>query len=637
MEKSKTTIIPTEAILSLSKSHPLFQSDKVTLSPEAAALIANTVEFRIKQVIQMAHRFMVKSCRYVDNQPILLPSDVRDALRTLRMENFDGYTNCYDYRYVISSKLYKGNRVVKCESTLRNSMDERCWGRQKLTDIVARDMQKAIPAHPGLTVHWTLVNGLVPALSSNMVVCATDEFNERAKRQMIEMSMDSVNFLNSDEASRLLDEVEQFASKIKLPLSIGDVVSNSNLEKSIVQSLQLHLGNTNESHDKNIEEKVAVVPKIVIPKVEHILTKEQRFFLKEIKTTVKRASMTMDHQAQVQLGKVLSILRNSPALDQLLPELTAFFVFELERNSGDMESILKFSEALSANQKIQLHFHVHQLVAPLLNVVLKHDEEQELQAVYRNLFFRRIAAKALGNVANNLRNAKKGLEGIDQYLMTLYKRAIVDEKCSITVLYGAMCGISQLPLGARRIIFFPLVPLIIPALYRKHVQAHSKYTATSSMVEEFKFVTCQEILHMAMVMLYDACFEDILECVQDTGVFSISHEAQVMIQDTLNGCIEKVVNPENFLPIYTAILSRCFDILRPSKAIARRKETRNRLPEIEIASLYSQIKDERRSKRRRTMEVVRPKNSSERYSSSVETVETPWFIGQAINSMTLTI
>lgn len=625
--------------MALSRTHPLFQSDKVTLSKEAASLIANTVECRIKQVIQMAHRFMFKSCRYVEKKPALLPSDVRDALRTLRMENLDGYSNCYDYRYVISSKLYKGNRVVKCESTLKNSMDDRCWGRQKLTDIVARDMQKAIPAQPGLSVHWMLVNGNVPALASNMAVCITDEFNREAKRQMVEMSMENVNFLNSDDASKQLEEIERFSAKIKLPTALGTTIaSTSILEKSIVDSLKLHLTGSNEGPvDKNVEDKASIMPKIVIPKVEHVLTKEQRFFLKEIKNTVKRASVSMEHQAQVQLGKVLSILRNSPALDQLLPELTAFFVSELQRSTGDMEAILKFAEALSANSHIQLHFHVHQLVAPLLNMALKHDEDQNLQTVHNNLCLRKIAAKTLGNIANNLRYSKKGLEGIDPYLMTLYKRAIVDDKCSITVLYGAMCGISHLPLGARRIIFFPLVPLIMSALYKKHILAYEKHSATGSKVEEFKFVTCQEILHMAMLMLYDACFEDVLESVQDTGVFSISHEAQVMIQETLSGCMERVVNPEGFLPIYIAILSRCFGVLKPEKAKEEKKIASQRLPELEIADFYAKIEEERAGKRRRTIQVDKAKGNSTNQGSAVELVEAPWYIGQAINSMTLTI
>ncbi|ORM42221.1 Inosine triphosphate pyrophosphatase [Babesia sp. Xinjiang] len=638
MESQRTTIIPTEAILSLSKTHPLFQSDRVTLSDEAAALIANTVEFKMKQIIQMAHRFMIKSCRYVDTQPMLLPNDIRDALRTLRMESLDGYNNCYDYRYVISSKLYKGNRVVKRESTLKNAMDERCWGRQKLTDIVTRDMQKAIPAQPGLTVHWMLVNGNVPALASNMTQCVTEEFKQEAKRQMVRLALDHVNFLNSEDANKQLSEVENLVAKTKLPMNLSIAGSGNAVEMAIVDSLQRHLGNATEGPtDKSADDKSSKFPTITIPKVEHILTKEQRFFLKEIKNTVKRASNSMDHQVHVQLGKVLSILKNSPALDQLLPELTAFFVSEIERSTGDVEAILKFAEAITANNKIQIHYHVHQLVAPLLTLILKHDEEQDLQSVHRNLCLRRLAAKTLGNIAKSLRDAKSGLEGIDQYLMTLYKRAVLDENCSLTVLYGAMCGMSHLPLAAKRMLFFPIVPLILSVLYKKHVQAHDRYVKSGSKMEEFKCFTCQEIVQLSMVMLYEACFEDILECVRETGLFSISYEAQIMIKETLDGYVDKTINPEHFLPLYTAILSRCFEILKPKKGIEAETENRKSLPEIENAERYHKMYQGGRNVKRQKVQVETNAITKKTYSSAVEQMAAPWYIGQATHVLTLTM
>ncbi|GIX62105.1 transcription initiation factor TFIID subunit 6, putative [Babesia caballi] len=553
------------------------------------------------------------------------------------MEHFDGYPSCYDYRYVIAPKLFKGNRIVKRESTPKLAVDEKFWGRQKLTDIVSRDMQKAIPAQPGLTVHWMVVNGTVPAISSNMAQCVTDEFNQEARRQMLQLAVNNVNFLDSSDASRQLEDVEKLASKVKFSTyPVGDSES-STVEMAIFDSLQRHLGNSEAPTDKQADDKTARLPKITIPRVEHILTKEQRFFLKETKNTVKRASHSMDHQIHVQLGKVLSILRNSPALDQLLPELTAFFVSEVERSNGDMETILKFAEAIAANEKIQIHYHVHQLVAPLLTLILKHDEEHDLQSVHRNLYLRKLAAKTLGNLASSLRNSKSGLDGIDQYLMTLYKRAVLDENCSLTVLYGAMCGMSHLPLAALRIVFFPIVPLIMSALYRKHVQAHDRYARTGSKVEEFKFITCQEIVHLATVMLYETCYEDILECVSDTGIFTASHEVQVMMQETLDGSADRSVNPEVFLPLYTAIVSRCFEVLKPQRVIRAPECVRHTLPEIENAELYYRMYMSEREGKRRKVQVEKASSALSAHEGPLDQVGEPWYIGQATHALTLSI
>ncbi|GBE59564.1 transcription initiation factor TFIID complex subunit TAF6 [Babesia ovata] len=638
MEPPKTTIIPTEMVLSLSKTHPLFQNDKVILSEEAAALIASTVEFRLKEIIQMAQRFMSKSCRYINKHPTLMPTDVRDALRTLRMENLHGYTNCYDYRYVTSSKLYKGNRVVKRESTMKSAVDERCWGRQRLSEIISTDMQKAIPAQPGLTVHWMIVNGIVPALANNMAQCVTNEFNQEARRQMLQLSLDHVNFLESTDASKQLADVEKLASKIKVPTLRLASRARDTVDVAIVESLQRHLGNSVEGTvDRSTDDKAIKLPVITIPKVEHILTKEQKFFLKEIKSIVKKASNTMDHHIQLQLRKVLSILRNSPALDHILPDLALFFVSELERDNESIEAVLMFAEAIAANSKIQIHFHVHQLVVPLLTVLLKQDEERDLQTVHRNLCVRRLAAKALGNVSTNLRDTKTGLEGIDNYLMNIYKRAVLDSNCTLPVLYGAFCGISQLPLAAKRIVFFPIVPLIMPVLYKKHLRAHDKYAKTGSKVEEFAFITCQEIVHLSMIMLYEACFEDILECIHDTGVFAVSHEAQIMIRDTLKGCAEDTVNPEIFLPIYCAILTRCAEILTPKREIDSEEATNSRLPEIENAEWYYSMYLKETHPGSQITPVQPTRRTRKKTHKAAKQPPLPWYIAQPTHSLTLSI
>ncbi|EDO07709.1 TATA box binding protein associated factor (TAF) family protein [Babesia bovis T2Bo] len=633
MEDTSTTIIPTEAILALSRTHPLFQSGNITLGEEAAALIANTVEFKMKQIIQTAQRFMIKSCRYVENGPTLLPNDVRDALRTLKMDNIDGYNNCYDYRYVISSKLYKGNRVVKRESALKSGMDERCWGRQKLTDVVTKDMQKAIPAQPALTVHWTLINEEVPALASNMAQCITERFKQVAKKQIIQMAVEDINVLNAQDTARQLASVGKLLTNIKLPMTIDTLSYENNIERAILDALQKHITNVTE---RNTDDKNGKQTAITIPKVEHILTKEQRFFLKEIKNTVKKASTTMDHQVHVQLGKVLSILRKSPALDQLLPELAAFFVAELEQPTGDVEAILKFAEAITSNTKIQIHYHIHQLVAPLLKLMLKQDDKEDIQAINRNLSFRKLAAKTVGNLARALRESNTGLEGIDQYLMKLYKKTILDPKCSITMLYGAMCGIEQLPLTAKRILYFPMVPLLLNILFKKHRQAHRQYAKTGLKLEEFKSFTCQEIVHMALVILYEACYEDIVQCIHETANFNMSCEAQLMIKETLDGYACKAVNPENFIPIYNAIIARCFETLKPQEIVEHKKKEYKTLPEIEHALQYYQFYKSERTKKRQRVEEI-PQTTETDYRSPLEQMTTAWYIGQATHALTLTI
>ncbi|EKX73239.1 conserved hypothetical protein [Theileria equi strain WA] len=624
--------------MALSKTHPLFQNDKLALSPEAAELIANTVEFRIKQIVQMARKFLIHSSRPAQTS-FLLPIDVRNALRTLKIEDLDGYSNCYDYRYVCSTKLFKGDRVIKRESCYRNSLGDKCWGRYRLSDIIQQDMQKAVPAAPGLTVHWMVVNGRVPTISGSLVECITDEFEERAKKMALQHKVHKINFLDYSETSESLDSLQTLLKDLKSSKSgLKDSLSDNVLEKGLVEAL----------YKQTVEDKTtSKQSKVILPKIDHLLTKEHRFFLKEIRNMVRRASYSMEPEVQNQFKKVVGILRSSMALDQLLPELCHFFVTEMSRYKSNPSSIavsvlLEYVEAITSNKNIQIHHHIHQLLTPLLELILGPDESN-LPFIYRGLLIRKCAAQALGNIAANLRQSQNGLESIDDYLMSLYKCEILNDKCSLSVLYGALCGIAKLPLLAKRIVFYPLVPLLLSVVVKKQraIYTHSFTDPKQQKIRQFKIIVCHEVIHLMMEIIYDAGFEDVLSTLEDTGVLlTISHQAKTMVNETLLGCVNASINPELFIPVYTAMLCKCFSVLNKPEKISSLKrkyeeiavsEQENKPNEIyTISVIKNYVKNYERDNN----------NATELYASEYPvscSKKGTWYNNQAVHLLTLMI
>lgn len=115
---------------------------------EVCAKVAEDVEFRTREVIQEAAKFMRHSKR-----TRLTPADVNNALRTLNVEPLYGYSSSdpdrLRFHHAASSNLYY------------NSDKE-----VPLSEIIHMELPEA-PLEPSLQCHWLAVEGLQPLCEQN--------------------------------------------------------------------------------------------------------------------------------------------------------------------------------------------------------------------------------------------------------------------------------------------------------------------------------------------------------------------------------------------------------------------------------------------------------------------------------------
>uniref|UniRef100_A0A3B0MVP0 TATA box binding protein associated factor (TAF) histone-like fold domain-containing protein n=1 Tax=Theileria annulata TaxID=5874 RepID=A0A3B0MVP0_THEAN len=557
MEKLVT--IPGNVITALSKTHPLYQNDKAILSEEAADLIASTVEFRLKQILDVAKRLLNNSMRQI-NSNVLTPQDIRNSLISLNMPELDGYSNSFDYRYVWATKLFKGDRVIKRESSYRTSVGDKSWGRYRLSQLVKQDLQKPVPSPSGVTVSWSVVGGIVPLMATGMVEDVTSSFLKTTTNLQIKEKIKEVSFLDYAETEEKLDKITALAKEIKpLESDLTRQLGSDYLDQALLDAINKQLIN---------DRSLSKTQKFVIPKIDYILTKEHRFFLKEIKNMLKRASFSQEPDIQIQYKKVVEILRNSLGLDQLLPELCHLFINEINRLKTDHSSfnihvLLQYVEALTTNQNIQIHHYVHQLLIPLLQVLLSSEMDTNPIQIYKSLLLRKLSSQCISNISSSLKKNNNGLESIDDYLMNLYKNELTNENCSLPVLYGALCGISKLPLIAKRIVFYPLVPLLLAVVLKKQSKLKVFWqNRQKQRLKNFKQILLHEILHLLLEIIYDCSFEDILSTLEETGqLLTTSYEANTMVNEILMGSVNSSVNPELILQVYAAMLNKCYTLL----------------------------------------------------------------------------
>lgn len=108
--------------------------------------------------------------------------------------------------------------------------------------------------------------------------------------------------------------------------------------------------------------------------------------------------------------------------------------------------------------------------------------------------------QCISNISFSLKKNNNGLESIDDYLMNLYKNELTNENCTLPVLYGALCGISKLPLVAKRVVFYPLVPLILAVVIKKQNKLKAFWqNRQKQKLKNFKQILLHEILHLLLV------------------------------------------------------------------------------------------------------------------------------------------
>eukprot|EP00375_Theileria_parva_P000148 XP_762817.1 hypothetical protein [Theileria parva strain Muguga] len=574
--------IPGNVITALSKTHPLYQNDKAILSDEAAELIATTVEFRLKQVLDVARKLLNNSMRPI-NSSVLTAQDIRNSLRSLNMPELDGYSNSFEYRYVWATKLFKGDRVIKRESSYRTLMGDKSWGRCRISQIIKQDLQKPVPSPSGLTVNWSAVAGMVPLMATGMVEDVTTAFLKTTSNLEIRDKIREITFLDYTETEEKLDNLTALARDIKpLESDLTPQLGGDFLDRALLDAINKQIIN---------EKNLARTQKFVIPKIDYILTKEHRFFLKEIKNMLKRASFSQEPDIQIQYKKVVEILRNSLGLDQLLPELCHLFINEINRINSNQPSfnihiLLQYVEALTSNQNIQIHHYVHQLLIPLLQVLLSCEMDTNPIQIYRSLLLRKLSSQCISNISFSLKKNNNGLESIDDYLMNLYKNELTNENCTLPVLYGALCGISKLPLVAKRVVFYPLVPLILAVVIKKQNKLKAFWqNRQKQKLKNFKQILLHEILHLLLEIIYDCSFEDVLSTLEETGqLLATSYEANTMVNEILMGSVNSSINPELILQVYAAMLNKCYTLLGSLKKDRRFKRKYSQISDSSVSN-----------------------------------------------------
>jgi len=328
-----------------------------------------------------------------------------------------------------------------------------------------------VPKDPLLTVHWLAVDGVAPRTKHNVV----------SKPQPVDVD------LNRKASTRKFHA--QMSTRKNFAGDVLDLRPRRlrRRRKSVDEDVDDDYDDSSESNDEDsIHEQVLEV--VHTDEIRQLLSKEHQVYLNQVKGIIRNALAAPraedDHPA---LLNVLESLRDDPSSAQLTPYLLHFAANEIRRklrtatNSlKELKVLVSLLTALVQNKFLRLYNYIHQILHPLLNIVLHplvggvalSDKSVTLREL---TLLRRQAAQAVAYVTFKGKNCPPVVLA---RICEIYRQYLHNFITPMPSMLGAVLGIRALGGYAVRVILLPVFPLLVAAL--EAVQDYELLTEDSS-------------------------------------------------------------------------------------------------------------------------------------------------------------
>lgn len=455
--------IPASMIASIGAYYDVFshrpssQKTEVThLLEPAAEVIAGTVEFRLRLIIQEALEFRRHSIGSLARGNVLSFSNVIDALEVLRMRvnpdsDADSPTN-----FVLGAALgsCKYADALPANATPTNPYFPRdifmsLWNladtpnhsdaspadasTQVSTDVFASQppQKQHYPIFPTLTLHWISVDGRLVNHQRN-VEAFPDHYGLPTGKSRTPNSI------------------------YHIQLRPPDGVTENQIDTNMAM-LERHAAELNITGQTE--------------RVQHTLSREHLLLLGKLRSIFRRPFRSPDVETSKFVLQALDSVRTSPGLRQLAPYLIHFACQQIYAplaspslyvaNTSGIRTMLRVLVALVQNRSLQLHLYVHQIAQAIQTVVLHPLLGCKGITVQESSALRYVAAATLAFVAQHfvaLHGA--GVGGlVGQTVASVYRAALqVDQP--IPTLLGAVIGLRCLGKRALQAVLLPVLPTL---------------------------------------------------------------------------------------------------------------------------------------------------------------------------------
>ena len=404
------------------------------MSAEAAEVLAPDVEYRLRQLVQDASKFMRHAKRTT-----LTTTDVNNALLARGCEPMYGFRGGHrDATRFVEAAGHP--HVFYVEDAI---MD--------VAGFVAKPLPAAIPREPGMAAHYLAWQGVQPRIPQNLQTSsAAGRPAAKAPAAAKRKTRDQLQPAASDAPPSKALALAESGGKARIPHGTAAVTPGAVLGPADGVGAP------------------ALPPSENLPALAHHVPEQMQTYLKKV-TDVLTAGAPKDR-----LEAVLNSLREDPGISSIVPYLVYFLCERVKAGVAGKDAGVRLKPVLDAaarllvNTAVDLVPYLHQLVPAVLSCACSKRADEEV---------RQSAAKLAAQICDRFGDDAR--YALRQRMAQTYAQALGNAKKPAAARCGALWGLYHL--GART----------LHAAFLPHARALAEIAATAG-VPDFKAVleTC---------------------------------------------------------------------------------------------------------------------------------------------------
>lgn len=421
------------------------------VAPSASRYLAPDAEYRIRQLIQDALKFMRHSKR---NR--LLTDDVNSALRLRNTDPIFGFnSHSQSVNYTVSpaasSKYVKPSAMknsadhqhnsITLSNAINNASFANVHGVPNLyfTSDKELHLQKllltplpALPLEPTVRAHWLAIDAKQPAIPQNP---SSSPSNAQSPNQHGRTLSGALTQLSASLQSTSLSlssspqlKQQQRGSNKAVAISVS---SSHNNNSSVLVGQQQH----HRKRKRTPKMDGSVLSPEIKPRIKHNLSRELQFYYDYVRQSIFK------NDAQLIDNCLLSISQEHGII-QLLPYLSSFISQSVKNHLNDLPllySLMRLFNAILDNRNFKVENYLHQLLPSLITCIVgkrlcaNSAENHWALRDYASFLFRKISN----------RYEKQYIDLKKRFVVTLLN-ALNSLNRPLTTHYGAIIGFTAL-------------------------------------------------------------------------------------------------------------------------------------------------------------------------------------------------
>eukprot|EP00002_Diphylleia_rotans_P038232 TRINITY_DN8676_c0_g1_i1.p1 TRINITY_DN8676_c0_g1~~TRINITY_DN8676_c0_g1_i1.p1 ORF type:complete len:554 (+),score=108.25 TRINITY_DN8676_c0_g1_i1:144-1805(+) len=411
-------------------------SNIVNLKDDAASALIPEVDYRLRELVQDAAKFMRHAKR-----KRLTTTDINNALRLKNTETLYGFSNPEPLKFIRPTSdqdLY----VIEDKEL-------------EIEDVLSAPLPKC-PTECSFTMHWLAVKGIQPVIPQNPLPPPDESQTRLLNQEIINQATPDANIqIRQLTRHKISQELLQYLEKIK--------------EGLLDPIVRVNVSTTNGSYtDQSLMSAItspqSAISSVILPSV----TRGSKGELADGSQDKEPRSSFVTIGFNPIQRRILKSLAIDPGLQQLVPYISQFITEEVRnniRNLPVLKSLMEATFGILSNTHMNVEPYLHQLMPSIITCIVGGRLSKDPLEDHWGL--RDFAVHIISHICKRYSHTYQTLQ--PRLIKTLLN-GMLDEGKPLSTLYGAIVGLASISDNVVQILILPNIQNTISRL-EKHLSS----------------------------------------------------------------------------------------------------------------------------------------------------------------------